>query len=207
MDLRNIKTIDELLIHYAEMRGEYWIDDSGYAQYADGDIGDANHEGIALERLVREVLFTLGVEINDELRSLDLSDYADEIYAKLENDEDKADWEIDPETVVERIVKQRGMENVEDIFNVLHHKMDPRMFALKHWGWKRVKGNNIETWTLTNEDLQDILHGLDSTGELDTDEFGLEEFNIDVGSTQAFYKDVPLHVIEQGNLTLLQEYR
>lgn len=38
----------------AEIPGEWWIDDSGYATFADGDIGDYNHEAIALQAMVPE---------------------------------------------------------------------------------------------------------------------------------------------------------
>jgi hypothetical protein len=36
--------------------GEYWIDDSGRAEYADGDVGDRNPEMIVVERLAATFL-------------------------------------------------------------------------------------------------------------------------------------------------------
>lgn len=36
----------------SELNGEYFIDDSGYASYADGDTGDYNHEMLAVEAMI-----------------------------------------------------------------------------------------------------------------------------------------------------------
>lgn len=40
----------------AELQGEWFIDDGGFASFADGDIGDYNHERVALETMVPEHL-------------------------------------------------------------------------------------------------------------------------------------------------------
>lgn len=32
-----------------ELSGEWWIDDGGSPMYADGDVGDMNHEMLVLE--------------------------------------------------------------------------------------------------------------------------------------------------------------
>ena len=37
----------------SEIRGEYWIED-GYVNFADGDIGDANHEMIAVSAICHQ---------------------------------------------------------------------------------------------------------------------------------------------------------
>lgn len=38
------------------MRGEYWIDENGDVDFADGDIGDRNHEGIVIDRVARMII-------------------------------------------------------------------------------------------------------------------------------------------------------
>ncbi len=42
---------------YAQLNGEWFIDDSGYAQFADSDIGDVNHEAAALQSMVPDELW------------------------------------------------------------------------------------------------------------------------------------------------------
>lgn len=53
------------------IRGEWWIDDSGQAQYADGDIGDQNHEMIA---------FSSGLQMDEET-IVDFGSYGVEVNA------------------------------------------------------------------------------------------------------------------------------
>ena len=210
MNLIGIHTLDDLL-RVAEIRGEYWIDESGYAMYADGDIGDANHELLALERLLREVLSYFDIDEPEEI-NLDsaLDTYFDQIYQHMEpdlSDEQKELWKNDRIAVIMDYLETKGMSYVKDAISAVYGKTDPREYALKHWGWKRVHGNNIETWTLTPEDMQNIVRGLDDSGELDEGEEGdLEELNIEVRSTGKFYQNVPLHVLETGNPAVLNSY-
>ena len=51
-----------------DIKGEYWIED-GYVQFADGDIGDRNHEGYAIDAIfgqygdaVADLAEKLGIE-------------------------------------------------------------------------------------------------------------------------------------------------
>ena len=47
--------------------GEYWIDDRGNAEYADGDVGDKNHEMIVMERLAATFLSAMDIEVDGEM--------------------------------------------------------------------------------------------------------------------------------------------
>jgi len=205
MNLIGIHTLDDLL-RVAEIRGEYWIDESGSAMYADGDAGDKNHEGYVLERLYSTVLGEFGLDVDD--RGFDLTKYWVDIKNTIQDDGLRQEFETNPIEVTKAILKENGLDEVDDIFKVFYSiNADPREYALKHWGWKRVHGNNIETWILTPEDMQNIVRGLDDSGELDEGEEGdLEELNIEVRSTGKFYQNVPLHVLETGNPTALNSY-
>lgn len=44
----------KIFLKNAELTGEWFIDESGYANYADGDVGDQNHETLALESMIPE---------------------------------------------------------------------------------------------------------------------------------------------------------
>lgn len=60
--------------------GEYWIDDSGRAEYADGDVGDKNHETIVEEGLAATFLSAMDIEVDGEMIGR-LQDYEKEIRA------------------------------------------------------------------------------------------------------------------------------
>jgi hypothetical protein len=67
--------------------------------------------------------------------------------------------------------------------------------------------NNIQTQTLSQNDLEAILRGL---GEAypDIDEENPEEvlFNIEVMATGEYYTDVPLSVLDEKDLLAIHRY-
>lgn len=194
--------------HY-RLHGEYWINDSGQSMYADGDIGDMNHEAHVIQGLTRRILSDLGVEFNEDAEyAPDMTDLEEEIRAALEIDEDVADVAV---AMVERLRATFPAEGqAEAAVNVTWGGIgkgvisDARDYALKYDGWKRVKGNNIETWTLTATDLGNIASGLwDADSEIPDG----ARFDIDVRSNQRFYQDVPMWVIRKRNPAALREYQ
>lgn len=200
MNFIGIKNINSLLKKYAAIRGEYWIDENGTALYADGDVGDMNHEMYVLEQLIANILMYFDIEI-DEFKELDISEYYDELYEAID-DEYKSSFKASPDETIKHILEEKGMKNVEDVFNAFI-KDDPREFALKNWGWKRVQGNNIQTMNLTSKDLKIINSGLwDIVGEEED-----ETFDIEVYATHDVYEDVPVEVIESENPSKLLPYK
>jgi len=103
----------------------------------------------------------------------------------------------------EQSLKLKGFSDEE--ISVLLDKTDPRAYAMKKWGWKRVQGNNVQTQTLTTDDLKDIANGLyDINDELsENDE---TTFNIEVVSTGAYYTSVPYRIISDENPGALRIY-
>ena len=65
-----------LLKEEIDIRGEYWIDESGDITFADGDIGDESHSSYVIKAVQHQVLHKLG-QYND-------SEYLD--WDKIEND-------------------------------------------------------------------------------------------------------------------------
>lgn len=209
MQLKYIKSIDHLLqLRKAELSGEYWIDDSGSAFYADGDIGDYNHEMIVMERLISEILNCFNLDMEDQ-PSLDISKHFFRIKETLKNPEDIIAFEDDPYDFIERYIKEKGLEPADEIMDVFtNYNTDPREFALKNWGWIRIQGNNIQTMYLTSQQLQNISRGLeDIVFDFDDEESEKETFNIEVYSTHSMYEDVPISIIDSGDPSKLMEYR
>jgi len=110
---------------------------------------------------------------------------------------------IDLNKETEESLALKGL-NQEEIDAVLD-KTDPREYGLKHLGWKRVKMNNIDTYTLVEQDLKEIANGLfDANNALEDD--SETPFNIWVDSTKVFYEMVPYSVIRDGNPSALRIY-
>ncbi len=186
------------------IRGEWWIVD-GQAQFADQDVGEMGHEGMAIQRISGELLGSLGIDNNGE--SILLSEYEDEIEDVVQPAEgesvDKAliRWlkeNADPETAA----------RAEEMVNIAWGGGgDAREYALEHWGWQRVKGNSVETNTLTSDDLSNMKSGLgDVIEEEGIDDDADPEFDIYVMSGQKWFTGVPYSVIESGDVSRLREY-
>ena len=62
-------------------RGEWWILPDGSAVFADGDVGDSNHEGHVIETLSREIYEHFLGEVYDDIGLL--SDYEDSLLHAL----------------------------------------------------------------------------------------------------------------------------
>jgi len=116
--------------------------------------------------------------------------------------------DIDPDMfdlskATDKMLLEQGL-NQEEIDYVFDRK-DPRIYGLEELGWQRVHGNNIQTQTLTFEDLKNIEYGLYDIDEEVADRG--EEFDIEVRGSGMFFRDVPYSIIESKNPSLILEYR
>jgi len=170
--------------------GEYWIDDSGNALFADTDIGDYSHESYVIETV--QMQYMEDTDDWEEFKENLVQSYIEENpqYVNIS--------EMD---ILAKIFKEMGM--TDDEFLIAEGMGDARKFAMQHWGWKRLEGNNIETWTLTNSDLNTIASGLwDAFDEI----VESETFNIYIYSNQKWFNDVPWAVIESANVAAIREF-
>lgn len=221
-----------ILITEGRIQGEWWFQD-GHAVYADGDVGDMNHEAYVLDALRRQVLDALGVDTSnyDVLPDIGSSNIRDEIFDGIKDEltpEEVEQWQEhnDYNAVIISYLTRKGQGDIKDILYYLRghddkgQSLDVRNYALIHWGWQRVKENNIQTQTLTSQDLSNIMNGLyDAYGEElddnDNDQSNISElnplgeqtFNIEVMSTRSWYEDVPISILEKKNPAALNPYR
>jgi hypothetical protein len=204
--IRNAKS----LLKLAFRGGEYWIMDN-ICVSADGNIDESNHEGYAIAHAQRELMSDLGIYDGDWC----LEPIASEIFRQIESsfDDDEEKYEAreqmmsDPELFILDYGKRVGMN--EELFFIANGNGADRAattYAIKNWGWKRVLGNNVETYTLTTSDLEKIINGLWEAYEYDLENENVK-FNIEVVSNQAFYRDVPYSVLESKNLLSIRRYR
>lgn len=207
------------VLYEANLRGEWWFQD-GNAQFADGDVGDMNHEAHVIDLLKRQLLLSLGIDKDYEYAP-DFSDLTGEIYENIKDDlteEEKELWNEDYQLVIIKYLERNGETNAREKMSYVNGHHDAREYALKNWGWQRVKGNVIQTQTLTTKDLQNIVNGLyDAFGEeldkkeeseiTDLNPFGEVSFNIEVMATRSWYVGVPISILEKRNPVALNPYR
>lgn len=161
--------------------GEYWFDDRGDTMYADGDVGDMNHEMYVEQRVTSTILNYFDLELN-EWNYFNLSDYFDEIKTillkKIDADDEslekfEEDFWHDPKQMIEDYIVLEFNEPREKISKMLYMR-DAREYAIEEWGWSRVHGKHIEVNRLTNEQLKIVSSGiwnaLDEEGKIYEDE-------------------------------------
>jgi hypothetical protein len=186
------------------LRGEWWIDDSGNAQFADGDVGDMNHEMVVIDGLTRTFLNALDIDLNDEYFGT-LDNYQDNIEMVMKEEGEEGDWEDFVREQTRHLFPKgvRGDRQHECAFATVLGRSDARNYGLEFQGWIRVHGNNIQTYDMNKEVLGRIGDGIsDADQELEP----TEEFNIEVNKTGKFYRNVPLEVINAGDPGSLRLY-
>ncbi len=192
-------------IKTAYVNGEWWIID-GSAHFADGDTGDFNHESYVID--YAQSLLMDGEGDWESWKSTK----AMEIFESIKSDYPEDDWvymrnevENDPENFIVSHMEEDGIDS--DVFFVANgnRSIDPRDWSMKRFGWKRMAGNQITTWTLSSSDLESIKRGLwDILQDEDGDN---EKFDIEVKSNNSMLWGVPYGVINYGDISELSQYR
>ena len=232
-DLGNFKkadSIDNLIrIAYQEddeeenwhaQSGEYWIDDYGNAQYADGDVGDVGHEELAEQ----EILGRLGFDPYDLQGDSDITHnsytaghlldslYDDPIledYYKylIDNGLTKEDYDI--ESYLRYLRHRNRPEEGHEEYNKQTESLiaglkDPRNHAIFNFGWIRVvkRGSTVdlELEKLNQKTLKNISSAI---GEITSYQENPDrlKFNIEVFKPRHIsLNDITLQDIENGTV-------
>ena len=204
----------------AALHGEWWIVD-GQAEFADGDVGDLNHEGAAMLRAQGIILFEFDEML--EAQDVDWDEFrtkvCKEFIQEAENDPVKVQEYIDAlqesyednnqEFFWSYICEPKGVER--PVFEMAEDMCDIRAVAMQHWGYKRMARTLVETYSLTSADLTSIVDGIwDAYGEeLEMAENSGRDitFTIEVDSTRSYYADIPISVLKNNNVSALSGYR
>jgi hypothetical protein len=203
-----------------EIRGEYWII-SGEPVFADGDVGGMNHEAYVIQHLTSQFLEYFDIYEDDVGNLSEYDDYIKRWFIDeeiIDSDEKEEEYDMDPaDFMFEYLWSTHGeefnnKEHFQDAFFIAYQSStanNARDFGMKHLRWKRIYGNNIQTWHLQNEDAQDISNGITKIidQEFDIDDENIEKmlFNLEVGSRRQFYNDVPYKHLK--SLDKLKRYR
>lgn len=175
------------------IKGEYWIID-GSVNYADGDVGDTNHEGYALDHLRRTVLDAVGIDAGDEY---DWDRIVADIPEAILDSVDFAEMpdDPDPRDMLLHYAEQIGI-SVGDIDQAFERSaQDVRDYMAEKHGWICCHQDRFATWFLTREALVMIAEAAgeiteqegsrcDDSGFVDHDfDFELEVFVVSTNKT------------------------
>ena len=163
---------------HALLSGEWWIDDTGYAEFADGDIGDYNHAGIAFTS-------ALGINFEENRDAPAIEPFSS----------------FSPEEIEWLLENGANPEAVE----FLKGGADPRKYAMKHMHWIRVQGDNFQTWVFDDQALKMIRHCnvWDSAEDPESLETSDEEVAIEELSTGQYWS-LPVSVLLNMSLNANQ---
>jgi hypothetical protein len=144
-----------------QLKGEYWIQD-GHVEFADGDVGDLNHEGIATnsvfshyESEIISLAKDYKIKVDQsygEYHPEDLTGAIDEIEEILRSKK------MSQQQAHVRIVKELGCNN--EAFEILCGGGDARLYAMKFMNWIAIRGNNIELFGYDDTKRKHLASGI-----------------------------------------------
>jgi len=173
-----------LLEDAPEIGGEYWIIDGDVA-FADGDVGDVNHEAYAVDHARRITLDYFNQDSDGEI--IDDNEMAQRISSSLQDE----GIQFDPDqwfAAAYAFAKNAGADEktLATLLCACDRGADAREVAMKYWGWKWCRKSNISTWTFTDADRKSIIRGINQIIEQemndDAEDWNDLEITIGVGS-------------------------
>ena len=206
--------------------GEWWIYPGGDVQFADGNVGDSNHEGYVIEHVVREIYEHFIGSAPDQMGYL--GDWEDDILRSLVDDDrmdekELATWNNEgssggpTEILIKKLLEDKVYATQEQASDAVYiaygSAKDARDYAMKFLSWKRMVTTGgktyIQTWFLRQEDLNDISRGVgDAWGEYgeEDEEDANHEVEIEVRANDKLFSDIPLSVLEKRNIRAIIPY-
>jgi hypothetical protein len=204
---------------FANISGEWWIID-GNANFADGDIGDLNHEAYVIQFASEKILSELGIDLSriDDVGSL--NNHEDLIIEILANDSDfvkkylsddlgeeiedlhavKEVLNYDPAKAIINYLKEKSkLTDIDDLVMIGYgsSSIDVRLFSMKNWGWKRVANSAIETWTFSEKDFNDIKSGLYEI--INDEDISDKTCWLEIRSRKFAVDNFPIEILADGN--------
>lgn len=197
------------------LSGEWWIID-GQAHFADGDVGDKNHEAYVHDHVyseLRDAVENLRLPCGEVFRDEDapdcatlrtqMCDWADQYANNLpEGHPDKAALDDCYDWLAEKTGISR--DDLGWVFSANQSNRDLRKYGMEKLGWIRVAGNNVELWSLDQSKLGTIADGLWDAHQEDVETAEINVTEIKPGGRH--YADVPYTVLTAEKMAGLREY-
>ena len=147
------------------IRGEYWIQD-GYVDFADGDIGDKNHEGIAIDSIFSQFAdevddlsqeFKLNKSANryGDVDIESVSEILTQIYEKLTESKTRRMSGAQADAYIMKYLGCNG-----EALRILTGGSGAREYVMEHMGWIAVRGHNIELYGYNVQKQSQIAEGV-----------------------------------------------
>lgn len=143
------------------IRGEYWIVD-GDVQFADGDIGDYTHEGLAIEHVFSQwsdTIYSLAQDYEiefeedghyDGVNTEQISELINEILEVIKNTQ-----QGNPDAI---LMQQMGID--QDAYTVISGYGNAMEYVMKNEGWIAVRGDSVDLFGFDNQKKQSLINGL-----------------------------------------------
>lgn len=196
------------------MTGEFWIID-GQSIYADGDIGDINHEGIVIQHMFSRLVDDLSgserfSELADIWSPMNECDGVDICMAREAMNNMVDEW------LAEGIITEEESDDIEEAIRLeieweqealdvaLGNVNDARDYGILGLGWIRVLGHNVQMREINKNTLSELADGLYDCYQEDWDTVN---YFLEDSTNQVCYSDVPASVIDSGNMLALRQYR
>ena len=178
-------------------RGEYWIED-GNVDFADGNVGDRNHEGVAVEYAGVQLADLCCVEYDSEggFEELEqnLIEYAGELVGEgAEPPDNGVDAAI-------TILKSDGKDPAQysDLIDVALYRSgcDAREYAMEHWGWIWCKGTWFGMAKWDDESRDNLISGAQSI----LDEEGFYQGDAEEGEENPLDQELTIQTLDGKRL-------
>lgn len=183
------------IIEEADLRGEWWIS-NGVASFADGDVGDMNHEGMVM----RDAGFNVISTIEDDSRfnhiSID-SEYPDMDEVAKVIDEIAEANNIDEDVVLDEL----GIDKEE--YSIALGHGDAREYGLRVYKQIRVAGKEVQMYDLNSRRMRELANGLWDAYQEEAEQ---ATFNIEEGNGKKYFQNVPFDILESGKYSALRDF-
>lgn len=171
-----------------KIQGEYWIID-GSAEFADGDLGDKNHEIYALEHVCNKHLDSIynyaksiGIKNLPSIYSMeeDCVSSIKSLFVLIQNN-----FGIHPggsfanlKNFYSEVERRCGFDRETTLLMLQKNKQDPRVYVMKREGWIAVRNNNIELFGLDQDKSNKLYTGLNDIIDQETGWSGVDDYEI-----------------------------
>lgn len=171
------------LLQEAAITGEYWIYDDGSINYADGDIGDTNHEGLVLAYVRRLVLDAVGGGDTDYFDDSSFESALEEVLPEDAFGENLRLRTID--YITKNYDSPQREQELRYIAPAFDASIDLREWAMRNLGWIWVRGDHCTAYQLDHQTLKALKDGvgeiLDTEGHYDSED-AAEDVSLSVRS-------------------------
>jgi hypothetical protein len=181
---------------------EYWFHNK-QIEFADGDIGDKNHQIIAEDYILNhyiprppEHLETLSKGTLNQASAYDET-FLQYLMDKYKYDRDYAQSNAYFGNYLRWLMTGDDESEAPVVHEVLSALKDPRKYAVENLGWIRVQDDSIETYNLDQSHLDEIMTGL---YELYGDVVYNMKFNFETHSPRKYFENVSFAEIESGSI-------